>query len=140
MQNRIVHIQKTILPILCKLGYNEGRKGIGDSMLYVVLVCSGGLSANILMKKISAEAEKENFLITIKARSLQDDTSMKQVDIILLSPQASYARKQFLPYVTSSKQLINIHSFDYSSLNAKKILKDIKAVVEKEEVDETNNS
>lgn len=94
-------------------------------MLHIALICSGGISATILMKKICQEADNLNINITIKAYGIQDLYSMERMDYILLSPQASYIVKLAQTKVSRKEQVLCIHSFDYSSLNGKGILQEL---------------
>lgn len=89
----------------------------------IVLVCSGGVSAAIFMKKLKMLAKEKQIAFTLSACSLSQLKA--KVDVLLLSPQVAYAKKQLRCYVESEDHILLIDSFSYSSLNAHQILDQI---------------
>lgn len=93
----------------------------------IVLICSGGVSAAIFIKKLRMLAKQEGIQIQLSACSI---TQLDQkVDVLLLSPQVAYAKKQLLPYVNNPSHILVLDSFTYSSLDAHKPLKQIKELI-----------
>lgn len=88
----------------------------------VLLVCSGGVSATIFMKKLRQMAEEKKIKFQLKACSINQ---VKQTDVILLSPQVAYAKRQLLTYVCDETHMIQINNFDYASLNTSNVLNEI---------------
>ena len=96
--------------------------------MVIVLVCSGGVSASIFMKKMKLLAEQKQIHFTLTSCSIHQ---LKQkADILLLSPQCAYAKKQVLPYVTSMDHILVIDSFAYSALDAQDTLRQIQDIME----------
>lgn len=88
----------------------------------VLLVCSGGVSASIFMKKLKQMAEDEKIKMKLSACSI---SHVSNTDVLLLSPQVAYARKQLQPFVCDESHIIQINSFDYASLNTNNVLHEI---------------
>lgn len=89
----------------------------------IVLVCSGGVSAAIFMKKLMMLAKEEHVAFTLSACSLSQ--VKEKADVLLLSPQVAYAKKQLRSYVENEDHILLIDSFSYSSLDARHILDQI---------------
>ena len=88
----------------------------------VLLVCSGGVSASIFMKKLKQMAEDEKIKMKLSACSI---SHVSNTDVLLLSPQVAYARKQLQPFVCNESHIIQINSFDYASLHTNNVLHEI---------------
>ena len=59
----------------------------------ILLVCAGGMSTSILMKKIEKYAAEHDIPLTIMARGAGDfEDVVKDFDVILLGPQVSYQK------------------------------------------------
>lgn len=61
-------------------------------MMKILIVCNGGMSSSILMKKMRQEAEKAELDVVIEARpnsGLEDEIG--KWDVCLLGPQIVYA-------------------------------------------------
>lgn len=93
----------------------------------IVLVCSGGVSATIFIKKLKMYAEEEGMDYQIHACGMTELNH--KVDVLLLSPQTAYARRQFLKYVEEEHHILVIDSFTYSSLDARETLRQIKEIL-----------
>ena len=91
----------------------------------VLLVCSGGVSASIFMKKLKQMAEEKKIKFQLKACSL---SSVTNTDILLLSPQVAYAKRQ----LQDEAHLIQINNFDYASLNTNNVLNEIMNIYTKD--------
>ena len=95
----------------------------------VLLVCSGGVSATIFMKKLKQKAMYEKINFHLKACSVSNVTN---TDILLLSPQVAYAKRQLQMYVEDEEHLIQINNFDYASLNTSNVLNEIMNIYTKD--------
>ena len=95
----------------------------------VLLVCSGGVSASIFMKKLKQMAEEKKIKFQLNACSL---SSVTNTDILLLSPQVAYAKRQLQVYVEDEAHLIQINNFDYASLNTNNVLNEIMNIYTKD--------
>lgn len=91
----------------------------------VVLICSGGLSAAILMKKLKMEAKEQEIPLEITAMGLQEVGNAPICDVLLLSPQCAYAKGSIEKQIDAQTSIVTVHNYDYASLNAKKILAEI---------------
>ena len=90
-----------------------------------VLICSGGLSASIMMKKLKIEAKEQGIQLQISAMGLQEVEKAAGCDVLLLSPQCAYAKANITKQIDSQTTIVIVHNYDYASLNAKKVLADI---------------
>lgn len=90
----------------------------------IILVCSGGMSASIFMKKLNQLAKEQDITFTLSACSA---AQMKPCDIMLLSPQVAYLKKQAMAYVKEEVGIIQIQNYDYASLHVEPVLTQIKA-------------
>lgn len=88
----------------------------------ILLVCAGGMSTGLLMKKMEAYWQERGDEHTIDAVGLSEYPNVYQnYDIIMVGPQVSYRLKQIkedtgLPCET-------IPSFDYAVANCGNIMK-----------------
>lgn len=97
----------------------------------VLLVCAGGMSTGILVKKLKKYADEKNIpLEDIAAYGMGDYEDVYQnYDVILLGPQMSY-RKHSVEEVTH-KPLDVIPPYDYALGNEENIFKQIYALLGK---------
>lgn len=88
----------------------------------ILLVCAGGMSTSILMKKMEnywKEAEEE---LDIKAVGLSEYQDVYQnYDIVLMGPQVSYRLKEVKE--NTGLPCSAIQSFDYAIANCPNIMK-----------------
>lgn len=57
----------------------------------VLLVCAGGVSTGILMKKMMKHAQAENIDLEVEAHAVQEfDNNIDRFDVVLVAPQISY--------------------------------------------------
>lgn len=97
----------------------------------ILLLCAGGMSTSILMKKLQKYAESKGINLQIKATGLSSvsyiDTA-KNFDVILMGPQVSYrideVKKQ------TGKPVAAIQSVDYALGNAPKIFEQARKLEE----------
>lgn len=92
----------------------------------IFLICGGGFSTSILMKKITAEAEKRVLFIEVSAQGI-DSRKLKgnldKVDIILLAPQIRFYYDELVQITENYDILVlPIEPLSYGRMDAAKIL------------------
>jgi PTS system cellobiose-specific IIB component len=93
----------------------------------VLLVCAGGLSTSILMKKMEKYAQENGFTLKIEAVGLSGyEDVYKNYDVILLGPQVSY-KKAEVQAVTNLPVDV-VAPYDYAIGNAANIFKQIEKI------------
>lgn len=96
----------------------------------ILLVCAGGMSTGLLMKKMAAYWEQQGEELTINAVGLAEYKDVYQnYDIILVGPQVSYRLKEIQE--TTGKPAEAIPSFDYAVANCPNIMKLAKKLMAK---------
>ena len=96
----------------------------------ILLVCAGGASTSILMKKMKKYAEDKGFELEITAKGLSEyDEQSSQVDMILLGPQISYKKAEIEE--NSKKPVAVIAPYDYAVGNVENIFKQIDLILQK---------
>jgi len=96
----------------------------------ILLVCAGGASTSILMKKMKKYAEDKGFELEITAKGLGDyDEQSSQFDMILLGPQISYKKAEIEE--NSKKPVAVIAPYDYAVGNVENIFKQIDLILQK---------
>ncbi len=88
----------------------------------ILLVCAGGMSTSILMKKMETYWTENGEELTIKAVGLgayEDEYS--DFDIVLVGPQVSYRLKEIKE--NTGLPVAAIPSFDYAVANCPNIMK-----------------
>lgn len=97
----------------------------------ILLLCAGGMSTSILMKKLQKYAQEQGIDLTIKATGLSSvsyiDTA-KNFDIILMGPQVSYRMDEVKK--ATGKPVDAIPSVDYALGNAPKIFEQARKLEE----------
>ncbi len=92
-------------------------------MKNILLVCSSGMSTNMLVLRMKKFAKSINFDANIWHAG---DATLKEevvkADIILLAPQVRYLLNKLNKMVNNQKPILLIDLNDYSSMNCKKIL------------------
>lgn len=98
----------------------------------ILLVCAGGMSTSILLKKIQKYADEKGLgLEKIIARGISDyEEVYKDFDVILLGPQVSYKKADIQERV-GDKPVAVIAPQDYALGNADKIFAQINALLGK---------
>jgi len=98
----------------------------------VLLVCAGGMSTSILMKKLQKYADEKGLgLEKIVARGISDyEEVYKDFDVILVGPQVSYKQADIQKRV-GDKPVAVIAPQDYALGNAEKIFAKISELLSK---------
>ena len=96
----------------------------------VLLICAGGMSTGILMKKLQKYAEDQGFSLEIEAVGMTAyEDVYKNYDVILLGPQVSY-KKAEIEEVTQIP-LDVIAAYDYAVGNVENIMKQVDELYKK---------
>lgn len=94
----------------------------------VLLVCAGGLSTSILMKKLEKYAAANDIEFEVVAKGVMDYEDVAPAyDVILLGPQVSYKKDDIQS--KTGKPLAVIAQMDYALGNAENIFKQINAIL-----------
>jgi len=93
----------------------------------ILLVCAGGASTSILMKKMEKYAKENSFELEITAKGITEyDEYASQYDVILLGPQISYKREEI--EIRMQKPVAVIKPYDYAIGNAENIFKQVHSI------------
>lgn len=97
----------------------------------IMLICAGGMSTSILMKKLKKYSDEHDLgLEEIIARSASDyEDAYKRFDAILLGPQVSYQKNKIAE--ATKKPVEVIPAYDYAIGNAENIFKLINKLLKK---------
>lgn len=88
----------------------------------ILLVCAGGMSTSILMKKMETYWKENEEDLEIKAVGLSEYQDVYQnFDIVLVGPQVSYRLKEIKENTQLPAEAIP--SFDYAIANCPNIMK-----------------
>lgn len=88
----------------------------------ILLVCAGGMSTGLLMKKMETYWKEQNVDLKINAVGLSEyEDVYKDYDIILVGPQVSYRLAEIKE--KTSMPCATIASFDYATANCPNIMK-----------------
>ncbi|MGN1406702.1 MAG: PTS sugar transporter subunit IIB [Erysipelotrichaceae bacterium] len=88
----------------------------------ILLVCAGGMSTGLLMKKMEAYWAEQGEELTINAVGLSEYQDVyKDYDIVMVGPQVSYRLKEIKE--TTGLPADTIPSFDYAVANCPNIMK-----------------
>ncbi len=88
----------------------------------ILLVCAGGMSTSILMKKMEAYWKDQGEDLTIKAVGLSEYQDVyKNFDILMVGPQVSYRLDEIKQ--NTGLPCSAIESFDYAVANCPNIMK-----------------
>lgn len=88
----------------------------------ILLVCAGGMSTSILMKKMEKYWEQEGEDLEIRAVGLSEyEEACQNFDVIMMGPQVSYRLKE-IKEVTGLPSAA-IESYDYAVANCPSIMK-----------------
>lgn len=88
----------------------------------ILLVCAGGMSTGLLMKKMEAYWAEQGQELTINAVGLGEYEEVYQnYDIIMVGPQVSYRLNEIKE--TTGLPCDTIASFDYAVANCPNIMK-----------------
>lgn len=90
-------------------------------MKSIVLLCSAGLSTNLLLKKMRLAAEEFGVDVNIQALPLTSDTNtFKNADVVLLGPQIRSELTRLQSVCQGQVEAINM--VDYGTLDGEKVL------------------
>lgn len=90
----------------------------------IMLICAGGMSTGILMKKMEKWAKDKKINLEVKAYGVGEyEEHYKDYDCILLGPQISYKANEIR--ATVDKPVDLIQSFDYAVGNVDNIMKQV---------------
>ncbi len=96
----------------------------------VLLICAGGMSTSILMKKMEKYAQEKGFTLKIEAVGMNAYTEVcKNYDVILLGPQVSYKKAEIS--AATNKPIDVIAAYDYAIGNADNIFKQVDKIYPK---------
>lgn len=94
-------------------------------MKKIVLLCNGGLSTGILVKKMMAAAETAGYACEISAAPVADAEEVgKDADLILLGPQVRFQMEVVKRQVTCP--VVSIDPMAYGTMNGEKVLNQAK--------------
>lgn len=95
----------------------------------ILLICAGGMSTSILMKKMEKYAKENDIELKIEAVGVGAFPSVApNYDVMLLGPQISYQKKNVAE--KSGKPTDVIAPQDYGIGNAAKIFKQVEKLLE----------
>lgn len=95
----------------------------------ILLVCAGGMSTGILMKKMEVYWKEQNVELEISAVGLSEYTDVcDKYDIVLMGPQVAYRKKEV--EVATGLPCEAIPSFEYATADCPKIMKIAKKLYE----------
>lgn len=90
----------------------------------ILLVCAGGMSTGILMKKMQKYAAEKGIDLKVDAVSMTAyEESYKNYEVILLGPQVAY-KKEEIATVTQMPIAV-IATYDYAIGNVENIMKQV---------------
>ncbi|MCD8326540.1 MAG: PTS sugar transporter subunit IIB [Lachnospiraceae bacterium] len=94
----------------------------------ILLVCAGGMSTGLLMKKMAAYWAEQGEDLTINAVGLAEYNDVyKDYDIILVGPQVRYKLNDIKKDTGLPADVVN--SLDYAIANCPNIMKQAKALM-----------
>ena len=93
----------------------------------ILLVCAGGMSTGLLMKKMEKYWADRNKTVTINAVGLAEYEDMyESYDVILVAPQTRYKVDDIKEYTGKPTDVID--STDYALANCANIMKQVEAL------------
>ncbi len=103
-------------------------------MKKILLCCAMGASSSIFEAKIKDYVKANNIDLEIIAKSVNDVKQLMKkgnYDCILLAPQTSYYKKDFMKkYADRNIMIEDISPADYGSMNGAKVVQDLMAKFE----------
>lgn len=90
----------------------------------ILLICAGGMSTSLLMKKMEKYAKEEGFALKIQAVGMSDyEDVYRDYDVILLGPQVSYKKNEISE--ATNLPIAIIATYDYAIGNVSNIFKQV---------------
>lgn len=94
-------------------------------MKKIILLCNGGLSTGILVKKMLAAAQNINYDCNIAAFPVADAQEVaKDTDLILLGPQVRFQMQEVKKQVDCP--VVSIEPMAYGTMNGEKVLQQVR--------------
>jgi Phosphotransferase system cellobiose-specific component IIB len=99
--------------------------------MYILLVCSAGMSTSLIVSRMQDAAKKKDMDIRIEAHPVSHVEGYgKEADVILLGPQVRYQLKNVKQsFPDKPVEIINMQ--DYGMVNGEKILSTTLNLLEK---------
>ena len=98
-------------------------------MINVVLVCTQGMSTNIMRRKIEEEAKIKNIDMSVIAVGLDDlSNHLTDTQIVVLGPQVKYATKSVrneIDKVNTNIKMFVMNFQDYGLMRGDRVLENI---------------
>lgn len=93
-------------------------------MKYITLICAGGMSTSVLVKKMQDAAKAAGQEVHIIAMAESAFVSYKEpTDVLLLGPQIGYLLDEMKStYEPQGIKVAGINLMDYGQMNGKKVL------------------
>ncbi|WP_124067699.1 PTS sugar transporter subunit IIB [Clostridium sp. E02] len=93
-------------------------------MIYITLICAGGLSTSMMVNKMKESAKKKKIEVEIKAMASSAFASYKNpTDVLLLGPQINYLYDEIVrEYGEKGIKISVIDMMDYGMMNGEKVL------------------
>lgn len=92
-------------------------------MKRILLVCGAGMSTSLLVTKMEEAAKEKGIDVTIEAASFSTlDTEIEGADVLLLGPQVSYRKNEFVKKYGEKVPIDVINQMDYGMMNGEKVL------------------
>ena len=92
----------------------------------IMLVCSAGLSTNLLMAKMQTAAIHQNIaadIFAVPASEADEKLEEKPVDVLLLGPQVRFLKAEYEKRLTPKGILLDVINMgDYGLMNGEKVL------------------
>jgi PTS system cellobiose-specific IIB component len=89
----------------------------------ILLVCGAGMSTSLLAAKIEEAAKKRGLEIEVSATAGGDlSREAENIDILLLGPQLSFKKEEYLEKYGNRFPVEVIHPDDYGMMNGEKVL------------------
>ncbi|NNJ28429.1 PTS sugar transporter subunit IIB [Lacrimispora defluvii] len=104
-------------------------------MIYITLICAGGLSTSIMVNKMKDAAKKKNIEVEINAMASTTFASYKKpTDVLLLGPQINYLYDEIVrEYGAKGIKISVINMMDYGMMNGEKVLDTALQLLDKSE-------
>lgn len=100
----------------------------------IVLACSAGMSTSMLVTKLRKSAEKKGYdyhIYAVPTSELPEELVKEDISGIFLGPQVAFQKDTILDLVKDKDIHVEvINMMDYGTMNADKIIEQIKSVVE----------
>lgn len=92
----------------------------------IMLVCTAGMSTNMLVSRMQKTAEQEGIEADIFATSATDaweQVKKRKIDVLMLGPQVRYMKEDFRQQLADQKIPVDVINMnDYGMVNGENIL------------------